>query len=57
MKQVDNKKVVDSMVKPMTVASTCRCASLCQGGGVNCKGCQDQNADVTPVKDVYKSVK
>lgn len=57
MKQVDNKNVVNSMVKPMSFASTCRCASLCQGGGVNCKGCQDQNADVTSVKDVYKSVK
>ena len=55
MKCVDTKKVADSMVKSMSFASTCRCASLCQGGGVNCKGCQDQNADVTSVKETYKT--
>lgn len=33
-------------------ASTCSCG-ICSGGSGNCKGCQDKNADLTKVKDVY----
>ena len=55
MKFAISEKVADSLVKPTSYASTCRCASLCQGPGVNCKGCQDQNVKVTSVKEVYKA--
>lgn len=39
MKLANTSKVAATLVKPVGYASTCRCASLCQGGGVNCKGC------------------
>lgn len=54
MKLANTSKVAATLVKPVDYASTCRCASLCQGPGVNCKGCKDQNATVQAVKAVYE---
>ncbi len=54
MKLANTEKVAMTLVKPKEYASNCRCASLCQGPGVNCKGCQDQNASVQSVKSVYE---
>ena len=53
MKLANTTKVAATLVKPVNYASNCRCASLCQGGGVNCKGCKDQNATVQSVQAVY----
>ena len=53
MKVADNE-AININAEPISYASFCRCMSLCQGPGVNCKGCKDQNAKVDGVRAVYR---
>ncbi|MDO5557819.1 MAG: hypothetical protein Q4G05_06265 [Clostridia bacterium] len=53
MKTTNLSEVSQKIIKPDDYARTCRCASLCQGPGVNCKGCKEQHASVEELKEVY----